>query len=123
MRKILIVDDHEDIRTLLRLTLGLANAFEIHEAADGPAALAAVQTLQPDVLLLDIMMPGPFDGIETCRRVKAAGGAKAPKVVLVSAKPEADIRTAMADCGADLYITKPFGPVTLVEKLNQLYAG
>lgn len=123
MRKILIVDDQEDIRTLLRLTLGLANAFEIHEAVDGPAALAAVQTLQPDVLLLDIMMPGPFDGIETCRRVKAAGGAAAPKVVLVSAKPEADIRAAMKECGADLYLMKPFGPVALVEKLNQLYAG
>lgn len=123
MRKILIVDDHEDIRRFLRLTLELANAFEIHEAVDGPSALAAAAELQPDVLLLDIMMPGPFDGIETCRRLKAAGGAHAPKVVLVSAKPEADIRAAVQACGADLYIAKPFGPVTLVETLNQLCGG
>jgi DNA-binding response OmpR family regulator len=123
VRKILIVDDNEDIRSLLKLTLELANAFEIYEAADGPSAVEAVDTLKPDLMLLDIMMPGPFDGVETCKRVKAAGGAAAPKVILVSAKPEADILAAVKEAGADLYIAKPFGPATLVAKLNQLYGG
>jgi CheY-like chemotaxis protein len=120
MRKILIVDDNEDIRSLLRITLELANAFELHEAVDGPAALAVVEAIRPDVVLLDIMMPRPFDGVETCRRIKEAYGAAAPRVVLISAKPETEIRAAVQAAGADLFIAKPFGPVTLVERLNQL---
>ncbi len=122
MHKILIVDDSEDIRELLRLTMELAASFEIHEAIDGPSALVAVESLHPDLVLMDIMMPGPFDGVEACRRIKEQFGAKAPKVVLVSAKPESVIQEAVAACGADLFIRKPFGPATLVEKLSKLYA-
>ncbi len=122
MHKILIVDDSEDIRELLRLTMELAASFVIHEAIDGPSALVAVESLHPDLVLMDIMMPGPFDGVEACRRIKEQFGAKAPKVVLVSAKPESVIQEAVAACGADLFIRKPFGPATLVEKLSKLYA-
>ncbi len=122
MHKILVVDDSEDIRELLRLTMELASGFEVHEAVDGASAVAAVGALKPDLVLLDIMMPGEFDGAEACRRIKATYGAAAPKVVLVSAKPESAIQEAVAACGADLYIRKPFGPATLVERLSSLYA-
>ncbi len=119
--KILIVDDNEEIRALLHATLDLAGAFELHEAHDGPGALAMMETLAPNLVLMDIMMPGEFDGVEACRRIKAAGGASAPKVVLISAKPVDQIKEQAKTCGADLFIAKPFGPAQLVEAITALY--
>ncbi|MCV2350521.1 response regulator transcription factor [Paucibacter sp. Y2R2-4] len=120
-KKVLIVDDNADILALLHATLDLAEVFEVHEARDGTAAVAAVATLQPEIVLMDIMMPGPIDGVEACRQIKAAGGDAAPKVVLISAKPVDQIKEGAKSCGADLFIAKPFGPVQLVESLTALY--
>ncbi len=102
--KILIVDDNEEIRALLHATLDLAGAFEVHEAFDGTAAVALTASLGPNLVLMDIMMPGPIDGVEACKQIKAAGGASAPKVVLISAKPLDQIEAAAKACGADLFI-------------------
>ncbi|MDT9000781.1 response regulator transcription factor [Paucibacter sp. APW11] len=121
MHKILIVDDHADIRDLLRMTLDLAQSFDIHEAKNGQEAVDIAATLKPDLVLMDIMMPGPFDGIEACRRIKAQGGA-AIKVILVSAKPAEEIRQAVKEAGADLFMSKPFGPLQLVDSITALYA-
>ena len=85
MKKILIVDDNPDIRALLHATLDLAQSFEIHEAIDGVTAVEMARSLKPDLVLMDIMMPGEFDGLEACRRIKqvAGEGEVAPKVLLV----------------------------------------
>ena len=72
MKKILIVDDHADIRRLIRLTLEFAE-YEIREAQDGEIALRMAQEVAPDLVLLDVMMPGPIDGLEVCRRLRADG--------------------------------------------------
>ena len=119
--KILIVDDNVEIRALLHATLDLADAFEVHEAFDGPSAVALMDSLAPNLVLMDIMMPGQFDGVEACRRIKAAGGTNAPKVVLISAKPLDQIKADAKTCGADLFIAKPFGPAQLVDSLKALY--
>lgn len=122
MKTILIVDDNADIRDLLRMTLDLAQSFTIHEAQDGLSAVAAAAELQPDLVLMDIMMPGEIDGAEACKRIKQAAGAKAPKVILVSAKPTEEIKAAVAASGADLFMNKPFGPLQLVDRIMALYA-
>ena len=122
--KILIVDDNEDIRSLLHATLDLAGAFEVHEARDGPAAVALAASLQPNLVLMDIMMPGGFEGDEACRLIKtaaAAAGIEVPKVILISAKPLDQIKASVKTCGADLFIAKPFGPAQLVDTISNLY--
>ncbi|MEJ6004701.1 response regulator [Paucibacter sp. AS339] len=120
-KKILIVDDNTDILALLHATLDLADAFEVFEARDGSAAVEAAASVKPEIVLMDIMMPGPIDGVEACRQIKAAGGDEAPKVVLISAKPVDQIKESAKACGADLFIAKPFGPVQLVASLTALY--
>lgn len=122
MHKILIVDDHADIRDLLRMTLELAQSFEMAEAVNGEAAVAEAERLKPDLVLMDIMMPGAIDGIEACRRIKALPGGDQIKVILVSAKPAEDVRQAVKDAGADLFLSKPFGPLQLVDSIGALYA-
>jgi len=70
MKKILIVEDHADIRKLIRMTLEFDN-YEIHEAADGVSGLKAAQDVKPDLVLMDVMMPGELDGLQVCQRIKA----------------------------------------------------
>ncbi|MFY7864191.1 response regulator transcription factor [Roseateles sp.] len=120
-KKVLIVDDNADILALLHATLDLADMFEVFEASDGTTAVALAASLKPEMVLMDIMMPGAIDGLEACRQIKAAGGDAAPKVVLVSAKPVDQIKEGAKASGADLFIAKPFGPVQLVASLTALY--
>ena len=65
MKKVLIIEDHADIRALVRMTLELED-FELHEAVDGQVGLAQARALRPDLVLLDVMMPG-LDGLQVCR--------------------------------------------------------
>ena len=73
MKKILIVEDHIDIRKLLKMTLEFDD-FEIHEAATGDADWVLACELQPDIVLLDVMMPGTLNGLDVCRRIKSDPG-------------------------------------------------
>ena len=72
MKRILIVEDQAEIRELIRLTLELGD-WDVHEAADGPSGLAAAQRLSPDIVLLDVMMPGGMDGLAVCERLPRGG--------------------------------------------------
>lgn len=121
MNKILIVDDQAEIRELLHETLDLSQSFEIMEAVDGLGAVELADTMRPDLVLLDIMMPGPIDGVEACRCIKAIRADGTPKVILVSAKLEHDLRQAAVEAGADLYLCKPFSPLQLVDHISALY--
>ncbi len=69
MRKILIVEDHADIRKLLRMTLEFED-YDIEEAGDGDSGLARALQTAPDVVLLDVMRPGLLNGLDVCRRIK-----------------------------------------------------
>lgn len=114
------MDDNADLRKLVRMTLGVSGA-EIHEAADGEAGLEAVQRLLPDVAVVDVMMP-VIDGLELCRRIKGDSALSSVKVILLSARAQqADVSTGM-NCGADAYMTKPFKPSELLERVSALTA-
>ena len=120
MKKILLVDDHADIRRLMRITLG--QAYDIFEAEDGVRGLALVHGERPDLVLLDIMMPGDLDGLQVLDEIRADPGFNAMKVIMVSAKGQALDREAGMRRGADAYFVKPFSPLELKALIAELLA-
>jgi CheY-like chemotaxis protein len=114
---ILIADDEPHIVDLIKLSLG--DEYEFAEATDGKEVLKLVAQRKPDLLLLDVMMP-TLDGYEVCRRLRQNPETKDTLIAMVSAKKEDhDILTGI-DKGAIAYITKPFSPVELQEKVRDL---
>ncbi len=122
MKRVLIVEDQADIRKLIRMTLEF-EPYEIHEAADGLTGLRMASELQPEVLLLDVMMPGEMDGLQVCRQVRADPLLSGMRVLLLSARGQARDREAGALAGADEYLIKPFSPLQLVETIERLLPG
>ncbi|WP_420120523.1 response regulator [Nakamurella sp.] len=105
MRKVLVVDDEPPIRTVLRGFLQ-AGGFTVVEAADGAAALAEIRRERPDLVLLDIMLPG-IDGLEVLRQVRTFSDVY---VILLTARTEEVDTLVGLGVGADDYVTKPFSP-------------
>src|SRR6266508_6022005 len=105
MRRVLVVDDEPHIRTVLRRYLE-ADGLAVAEAADGEAALAALRENPPDLVLLDVMLPG-IDGIEVLRQLRSFSDAY---VILVTARTEEIDKLVGLGVGADDYVTKPFSP-------------
>jgi DNA-binding response OmpR family regulator len=122
MKNILIVDDHADIRRLIRMTLEFED-YDIREAADGEAALRMAREQLPDLVLLDVMMPGAVNGLEVCRRLRAdVPAGQAPRVIMLSARGQASDREAGLQAGADVYLVKPFSPLQLIDCIAALWA-
>jgi DNA-binding response OmpR family regulator len=119
MHKILLVEDHADIRRLIRMTLEF-EPVAIHEAADADAGLQAARTLLPDLVLLDVMMPGPRSGLDLCRALRADPALQHVPVVMLSACSQASERQAGMDAGATAYLVKPFSPMQLLELTTSL---
>ncbi|WP_328690298.1 response regulator transcription factor [Streptomyces phaeochromogenes] len=105
MRRVLVVDDEPHIRKVLRGYLE-ADGFKVAEAADGEAALAALRGDPPDLVLLDVMLPG-IDGLEVLRQLRGFSDAY---VILVTARAEEVDKLVGLGVGADDYVTKPFSP-------------
>jgi DNA-binding response OmpR family regulator len=116
--KILIVDDHPEIRRLLRITFG--KGFELLEAEDGPTALALAQNHQPDIVILDIMMPGDLDGLQVLDKIKADSNLTQTRVIMVTARGQVSDYEEGMRCGADDYFIKPFSPLKLVNRIKEL---
>jgi len=112
--RVLIVDDEPPIRRFLRTSL-TAQGYDIVEAEDGVKALDEVRRMSPDVLVLDLGLPG-MDGLEVIRRLRG-GGATLPIIVLSSRADEAGKVEAL-DLGADDYVTKPFGVDELLARIR-----
>lgn len=113
--KIMIIDDESRNRDLLECLLG--EHFDIQKVDSGDKALEVVLTYMPDVILLDIMMPG-LDGYETCRKIKENPKLKFIKIILVSGWNSIEDRLKGYECGADDYIAKPFDADELLAKIN-----
>lgn len=120
MKKILIVEDQADIRKLLRMTLE-SGAYEIMEVPTGDEAWSAVQRSKPDIVLLDMMMPGTLEGLEVCCRIKTSYDLRYTRVILLTARGSAQDREAGFNAGADEYLVKPFSPARLLQTLGDLY--
>ena len=119
LKKILAVDDEEDILELLTFNL-TREGYQVAGAATGEAALQAVPREMPDLIILDLMLPG-IDGLEVARRLKSDPAAKNIPIIMLTAKgEEADIVTVL-ELGADDYITKPFSPRILAARVKALF--
>jgi DNA-binding response OmpR family regulator len=112
---VLVVEDDAVINDAVTRRL-VAEGFHVTQAWDGPTAVAAATDSRPDVLVLDVMLPG-FDGLEVCRRVQAIR--PVPVLMLTARDDESDILAGLA-VGADDYLTKPFGMRELVARIAAL---
>jgi CheY-like chemotaxis protein len=117
MKKVLIVDDQDTIRKMLRLTL--SGRYELFEAAEASEAWETLRRVRPQAIILDIMMPGEMDGYQLCEKLKADLELRSTHVVMVTARgQEADRQKGMA-MGADAYFIKPFSPLALARHLEE----
>jgi two-component system response regulator MprA len=112
---VLIVDDNQKVIDMLRRTL-LYEGYEVLIAMDGPQALTQAQAHQPDIMILDWLMPG-LDGIEVARRVSKAD--RIP-IIMLTAKDALEDRILGLDSGADDYLVKPFEPAELLARIRAL---
>lgn len=117
--RVLIVDDHADLRLRLRQLLSVR--YEVIEAQDGPGALHAASTQLPDVVVADVMMPG-FDGVELARRLRADPETAAVGILLLTAKAGAEHAVVGLNAGADDYLAKPFDAAELLARVEALLA-
>ena len=112
-RRILVADDDKNIRELIKLYL-VKEGFAVYEAADGAETIVKAQQANPDLLVLDLMMP-VLDGVEVCRQIRRFS--KLP-IIMLTARAEDDDRILGLETGADDYLTKPFNPRELIARIN-----
>lgn len=118
MRKLLIVDDEEGVRALVRMTLD-SGSYQIFEAEEGRQALEIARAEHPDLVLLDVMLPD-LSGFAICRELKSDPAMASMTIVMLTAKAqESDLGEAEA-AGADGYFTKPFSPIALMQKVESV---
>ena len=120
MHKVLIVDDQADIRRMMNIALG--EDFDLLEAADGLTALDMVRQHRPDVVLLDVMMPGGLDGLQVLQKIRADPRLMHTRVILVSAKGQVSDYELGMQMGANAYFVKPFSPLQLLLAINDQIA-
>jgi len=116
VEQVLVVDDDHSLRRMLERTL-VAEGFGVQAVADGGAALAAVERATPDLVVLDVAMPG-MDGIAVCRRLREKGFGQ--PVLMLTARDAVSDRVAGLEAGADDYLVKPFATEELVARLHAL---
>ncbi len=109
MSTILIVDDHSDIRRLLSITL--SRQFQVIEAQDGTEALEAVRRHHPQMVLLDVMMPGALNGLQVLDAIKADPQTQSTLVAMITARGQTADHDDGRARGADAYFIKPFSPL------------
>jgi two-component system response regulator MprA len=116
VEQVLVVDDDHSLRRMLERTL-VAEGFAVQAVADGGAALAAIERATPDLVVLDVAMPG-MDGIAVCRRLREKGFGQ--PVLMLTARDAVSDRVAGLEAGADDYLVKPFATEELVARLHAL---
>jgi two-component system alkaline phosphatase synthesis response regulator PhoP len=118
MVKVLIVDDEEDIRELLSYNLK-KEGYEVFSAENGEIGLNLMKEHKPDLVILDVMMPG-MDGIEVCEAIRHTPGFQQTLICFLTARNEDYSQIAGLDAGADDYVAKPVRPKVLISRINAL---
>ena len=122
MNSILIVDDDPFIRKLIWTTLEDVATMKLLEASDGLEAVEMAARERPSLILLDIDMPN-LDGVECCRQLRAADGTSGSTIVMLTAASRAEAEREAEEAGADLFLTKPFSPLDLLQLVDKLGGG
>jgi CheY-like chemotaxis protein len=116
-KKILVVDDNPDIRRLIHLTL--TGQYEVIEAENGDTALKLLHQHMPDLVILDIMMPGGIDGLQVLETIKQSPELKQILVLMVTARGQVSDYEFGLKKGADAYFVKPFSPISLMQWVKE----
>jgi len=119
MKKVLIVDDHAEVRRLVEMTLRVGD-YKILQAQNGQEAIEAARKEKPDLIIMDIMMPGDIDGLEVTRVLKNDPETKDSTIIMLTSKGQEFDKEKGLEAGADDYLTKPFSPLELIKKVNEV---
>jgi len=120
-QSILVAEDERNLVEALSFLMQRAG-YEVHVARDGPAAVEMVGRLSPDLVLLDIMLPG-FDGFEVVQAIRRVPGGKRPRIVMLTAKGHERDRRKALELGVDDYVTKPFSNRDVVGRVRALLSS
>lgn len=120
-KKILVVDDERDLIETVTFRLQ-AFGYEVISAYDGQEGLDKARKEKPDLIILDLMLP-KMDGYKTCRLLKSDGRYNKIPIILFTARAQESDKKMGVEVGADAYITKPFEPQVLLEKIEELLKG
>ena len=118
-KRILVIDDEEDIREVAQLSLEMVAGWEVFTAASGSEGIAKAELHQPDAILLDVMMPD-MDGPATYKKMQLQSSTQHIPVILLTAKVQPNDRRRFAELGVKGVIAKPFEPMMLASQVSQL---
>ncbi|OSQ46599.1 response regulator [Marivita geojedonensis] len=121
LKKIMHVDDDEDILEIAKMALEMVDGFELHQFNSGAAALDAFETVAPQLMLLDVMMPG-MTGPELSRNVRERHAALNTPFIFMTAKAEQSVCQELYAAGALEVITKPFDPMSLGSQIRDAWS-
>lgn len=119
MKKILIVDDQPELVELVSVTLEIG-PYQILSAENGEQALELATKELPEMILLDIQMPGELDGLDVCKQLKSNEATEGIYILMLTAKGQDWDKEAGQEAGADDYFVKPFSPLELMNKVEEI---
>jgi len=117
-KKVMIVDDQEMIRRLVKMTLA-GEGYDVYEAVDGMEAMNLAEEQTPDLIILDVMMPGLLDGMDVCRKMREKPELKDTIILFLSARAQEVDKEEGMFAGATDYLIKPFSPEYLLQVVHQ----
>ena len=117
--QILVVEDQDSIRSMIEALVS-ARGHKVVAAANGAKALELAIASTPDVVLLDLHLPGKYDGFDVCKKLRATPSTQNVPVVIISARDDAPTRAEAAKIGANAYYGKPFSPTALLKEIEKI---
>lgn len=118
-KTVLIADDEPHLIRSLSYVLK-REGYQVESAADGQEALAKIETLKPDLVFLDLLLPR-LDGFEVCRQIKNRSDLRSIYIIILTARGQKEDRQKGLQAGADAFMTKPFSPKEIIDKLRQVF--
>ena len=117
--RVLIVEDSDSICRMIE-ALVAARGYEVRSAGSGARGLEEALAWRPSVMLLDINLPGTYDGIEVCRKLREGEETKDIPVIIITAMNDDEVRRRATDAGATAFFEKPFSPLALLKEIEAL---
>jgi CheY-like chemotaxis protein len=117
--RILVVEDQDSIRRMIE-ALVQARGYQVTAVSSGAKAIDVAMTDPPDMVLLDLNLPGQYDGFDVCQRLRSDPATRNVPVVIISAMDDDESRARATAAGATAYYTKPFSPIALLKEIDRL---
>lgn len=117
--RILVVEDQDSIRRMIE-ALVQARGYQVTAVSSGAKAIDVALTDAPDIVLLDLNLPGQYDGFDVCQRLRNEPTTRSVPVVIISAMDDDESRARATSAGATAYYTKPFSPIALLKEIDRL---